>query len=80
MKYVCKLCKRDFTETHHVCSSDVEFVRAHTMAHLKDLVRDMHKVCKRVVDGVDLLQKPDEDLAKDVMLRTEIIEGGLFDE
>jgi len=50
------------------------------MAHLKDLVRDMHKVCKRVVDGVDLLQKPDEDLAKDVMLRTEIIEGGLFDE
>ena len=79
MKYVCKLCKRDFTETHRVCSSDVEFVRAHTMAHLKDLVRDMHKVCKRVVD-VGWVGKTHEDLAKDVMLRTEIIEGGLFDE
>ena len=77
MELVCKLCKRDFEKTLLVFRSPEELKRAHTVAHLQDLVRDMLKVCTCAAKNGSV-GRDEVALAEDILLRQEVIDGGLF--
>ena len=76
-KLICKMCKRDLTECAVAFKDVAELKHAHTVAHVQDLMRDMQLVCRVVAKGGKPISAC-TDLAKDIMLRVEVIEGGLF--
>jgi hypothetical protein len=73
----CKLCKRDLSEFKAGWRNEADMRKAHTTAHLQDLVRDMHRICA-VIAKAESVSMAGIDLAKDILLRSEIIDGGLF--
>ena len=77
MALVCKLCKRDLTEAAKVFRTVEEVTHTHTIAHLQDLVQDMLRVCTRAAT-VGWVGREEVALSEDILLRHEIIDGGLF--
>ena len=73
----CKLCKRDMTQFGLAFNTVYELKDAHTLAHLKDLVRDMQKVCTCAAKN-GWVDRNEASSSEDILLRAELIEGGLF--
>ena len=73
----CKLCKRDLSAFVPAFRSAAELRQVHTTAHLQDLVRDMHKVCTCAAKN-GWVGRHEVSLSEDILLRLEIIDGGLF--
>ena len=73
----CKLCKRDMSHCGVAFGTVGELQRAHTIAHLQDLVRDMLKVCTCVAKN-GWVGRDEVSLSEDILLRSEIIDGGIF--
>lgn len=76
-KLVCKLCKRDLQFCAAAFRDSAELKHAHTVAHLQDLVRDMLKVCTCTAKN-GWVGQTEVELSQDILLRQEVIEGGLF--
>lgn len=76
-KLICKLCKKDLTAAIPVFRSARELMDLHQAAHFRDVITDMTLVCDRVVK-VGWVDRDIVSLAKDIVLRAELIKEGLF--
>jgi hypothetical protein len=73
----CKLCKRDLSDAKAAFRTVYELQRAHTTAHLQDVMRDMKAVCTHIAE-VGWVDTDMTRLAQKALGELEIIDGGIF--